>query len=337
MPSQASTTSRQPEVDGMQGVGQGYAEQPISASSKRLICHSWEKSTRRQYSCALKRWKAFAARTGANPNAPTPCTLTDFIADLFDEQVGYSYLNTARCAVASLASEPQLLSKHHMVKRVMKGAFALRPALPRGPAVWDPETVLNHIKDPTTTFEDMPLRVLSEKLVMLLALLTAQRIQSLKAFDLNDIFFKKTKVTITINSKLKQTRAGAHLTPIVLEAYPDCPSLCVVTMLLAYVRKTAPLRSSSQLLVTWAKPHGACSTATISRWLKSTLRSAGVAGFTAHSTRSASTSKATESTVPIDCIMKAAGWSQQSTFTRHYKRQITKNFGSELLKACRPK
>ena len=63
---------------------------------------------------------------------------------------------------------------------------------------------------------------------------------------------------------------------------------------------------------------------TISRWLKRAMQAAGVdtSIFTAHSVRSASTSKAALSQVSIKTILATAGWSRATTFSRYYERPI---------------
>ena len=49
--------------------------------------------------------------------------------------------------------------------------------------------------------------------------------------------------------------------------------------------------------------------------------------FGAHSTRAASMSAAVSQGVPVDVIMKATGWSAESTFTRFYKKAPNVNMG----------
>ena len=44
--------------------------------------------------------------------------------------------------------------------------------------------------------------------------------------------------------------------------------------------------------------------------------------FSAHSVRAASTSKANANLVPVDNILKVAGWSNAETFARFYKKPI---------------
>ena len=53
--------------------------------------------------------------------------------------------------------------------------------------------------------------------------------------------------------------------------------------------------------------------------------------FTAHSTRSASTSTADNMGLSIKDIQKAAGWSGDSTFRKYYNLPVLKYFGSEIV------
>ena len=55
-----------------------------------------------------------------------------------------------------------------------------------------------------------------------------------------------------------------------------------------------------------------------------------MAKFTAHSTRSASTSAAKAMDIAIDIMMEGAGWRPESTFVKFYNKPI----GSCLLQKC---
>ena len=72
----------------------------------------------------------------------------------------------------------------------MKGIFNLRPALPRQFAVWDPDIVLDYFSN---LKYDLSLKDLSEKLVILLCLLSGQRDQTVKTLNINDILLEKGK------------------------------------------------------------------------------------------------------------------------------------------------
>ena len=84
------------------------------------------------------------------------------------------------------------------------------------------------------------------------------------------------------------------------------------------------LRDNSAPLVAVVKPHKPVSPTTVGRWIKEALKLAGIdtAIFKAHSTRSASTSKAAMAGIPTDTILKVADWSKTQTFQRYYNRSI---------------
>ena len=90
-----------------------------------------------------------------------------------------------------------------------------------------------------------------------------------------------------------------------------------------YLTVTTNLRSSTKLFVSYIKPYGAVTASTIGRWIKTLLERAGIdtKQFSAHSTRSASTSKAAAS-VSVDIILATAGWKEESTFRQFYKKPV---------------
>ena len=97
--------------------------------------------------------------------------------------------------------------------------------------------------------------------------------------------------------------------------------------------RTQDLRKDQdQLLLSYQKPHHPVTKDTLARWLRDILNKSGLDTelFGAHSTRSASTSAAARCGLPVEVIMKAAGWSV-STFTRFYKKAPKQNLGQTLL------
>ena len=64
--------------------------------------------------------------------------------------------------------------KHPLVPCFMDGIFNLRPALPRQFAVWDPDIVLDYLSH---LEDDLPLKDPTEKLVLLLYLLSGNAIR----------------------------------------------------------------------------------------------------------------------------------------------------------------
>ena len=57
-----------------------------------------------------------------------------------------------------------------------------------------------------------------------------------------------------------------------------------------------------------------------------------VSKYSSHSARAASASYALRAKVPVAIIMKTAGWSQNSTFTKYYRKPVS---DAGQLSTCR--
>ena len=141
--------------------------------------------------------------------------------------------------------------------------------------------------------------------------------------ELSDIQITKDKIFISPRHLLKQTKPGKHLDMIVLKAYPKDEYLCIVKVFSEYLERTKGLRVDNKLLISTVKPHKSVSKSTVSRWVKFIMSKAGINScFKPHSTRAAATSKAKLYGVPLDIIIKTAGWSKASVFTKFYNKPI---------------
>ena len=219
----------------------------------------------------------------------------------------------------------------------MTGIFNQKPAFPRYKETWNPQIVLAHLRGYPAAHE-LSLKQLTLKLTMLIALVSAQRTQTIHLLNLDDMSPSPDRYVFKISSLLKQSKGfGHHLQPIVLERYTPDDKLCVVTMLEEYLKKTASVRAKPQLLLCHAKLHGPASKDTIARWIKQVMSEAGIDTkvFKAHSTRSASTSAAKAADVLIQVILEAAGWRSDSVFGKFYNKNIQEdNTYAQAILAC---
>jgi len=260
----------------------------------------------------------------------------DFLLSLFDKGLQYRTLNVYRSAISTthLPVEGLPLGSHALVKRFMKGVFELRPALPKYQYTWDVSRVLSLLKSwsPART---LSIKQLTLKLVMLIALVSAGREQSLSLLDVR--YKKKTSdgVCFTINRLSKTSRPGRVTHDIVLPSFPRDKRICPVFYLKEYVSRTRSFRlCDSFLFRAMVEPHQAVGSTTIARWLKLVLQEAGVDTnkFTGHSTRSAAVSAAALRGVSAKDIMKMANWSTSSTFEKFYRKPVKScNFGRKIL------
>ena len=134
------------------------------------------------------------------------------------------------------------------------------------------------------------------------------------------------------------SRPGRHQQPLILTQFPESSKICIIACIDKYEKRTLLLRSHSigndkQFIISYAPLHNPISSATTARHIKTFIKLARIdtTVFNTHSMRSSSTSKAYNAGLIINDIQKAAGWSSSSTFTKHYKLPIQKNFGSAII------
>ena len=224
---------------------------------------------------------------------------------------------------------------HPLVARFLKGVFEQRPALPRYQTTWAVSDVLKYLQA-MGPLEQLTCKDLTLKTVMLVTLLSGQRCQTVHALTLNGMEMANDQITFTVGALMKSSRPGKHIMPLVFKAYTVNKELCVVTCLKHYLAKTSSIRNGNdQLWLSFQKPHKPVSKDTVACWINTVLGKAGIntACYSAHSTRSASTSAACVTRLPVDFIMKAAGWSNESTFQKFYNMPVEHppNFGEHLL------
>ena len=139
------------------------------------------------------------------------------------------------------------------VCRLIKGMFEKKTSLPRSTETWDVDKVLDCL-DEWPSLEDVQLKDLTLRTIMLLVLLSGQRGQSTHSLLVEDIKFKDTKCIIVYSSVLKQTKAGVHIPPSELDSFENA-KLCIMSHLKAYIQKTKSFRQGKEFFVSYVKPH----------------------------------------------------------------------------------
>ena len=157
----------------------------------------------------------------------------EFLTTLYEEGLSYSSINSARCVLSAILNMPGsahlTFGEHPGVKRFMKGIFQSRLPLPRYSKTWDVNSVLQYISSMGDS-QDLSLKNLTLKLVMLVALTTAQRGQSLHLLDTLGMVREEAAYTFMFSSNIKQSKPGRPSSELVikLNAYPHDSKLCVV-------------------------------------------------------------------------------------------------------------
>ena len=231
--------------------------------------------------------------------------------------MSYTTINTAQSAISAitLSEDKNTTGCHPLVSRFMKGIYKGLPPTPRYQSTWDVQPVLTYLAA-TNPVHKLDLKMLTLKLVMLIALVSAQRGQSLHILDIGPGCMKEVPdgYKFLPTAHIKQSRPGYKAPTVVLRAYPANPSLCVCTCLKEYLKRTKPLRGTeTKLFVSFTKPHKRVSRETLSRWICTVMTSAGVDTtiFKPHSTHAAATSKAKQPLFQFKKSLKLLGGHHQ--------------------------
>ena len=250
-----------------------------------------------------------------------------FLVTLFEKGLRYSGLNSARSALSCVlpSFDGHNFGAHPFTVRLLKSFYNKRPPQARYASMWDPQLVIDHLREKTPS-RSLSVKDLTLKCCMLLLLSTCSRQQRLVSIKRSNVLFQEDgSVDIRTDTLQKHSSRGKSLEIISLKPFINDRSVCVVQNLRLYMEKTSDLTNAGDaLFCSFAPPYKAVGTQTIARWTKTTMASAGIDinTFKAHSTRGASASGMAKMGIPLNDILKKGCWAQESTFRHFYLRNI---------------
>ena len=320
-------TSSEIKINNRSLIRERFCYPGISSDTADIILSSWRDNTRKKYEGILKRWQDFSTRRGENPIYPNINTVLVFLTKLFKEnKLQYRTLASIRSALSTtiIIEGFNTLSDHPLIKRFMKGVFNLRPPKPRYNFTWDVQRIFSHFRKLGNN-EALCFKTLTEKLAILLLLLSGQRCNTLTSFTMEGLKIQDNKVSFLANKLLKHNRINFNQREFCFAAIPEDIYICPVLAIRGFCnRRTNMFTESCSFFVTTVKPYRKPHPDTISRWIKNIMKAAGIDTnvFKPHSCRSASNSKAKHSGLPTDIILKRGSWSNVETFLKFYFRTI---------------
>ena len=266
--------------------------------------------------------------------------IVDYIVELLDRGLEYRTINVVRSAISAYHDlvDGQEVGKHPLVKKAMRAVSNRKPVVSSFfDVTWDIDIVLDFLRP--QVLENLSLKDLTIRTVMLLAMVTISRASELVKMKINQCSEPGEKMSFFIKSR-KNSSNRKPTAPLQFFRFSECPSLCPVESVVAYRNRTSSLREDGedQLFISYIKPHKAVTTVTIGRWIKQVLSLVGIdtSKFTGHSTRSASSSKARTKGATVNQIVQTGLWSGRSTWQKFYNKDIQVNpkqvFQESLLK-----
>ena len=300
---------------GLQSLRQGFLQSNISGKATETILHSWSVGTQRQYQPYLRRWFEFCDEQQASPYSPSVTIVLDFLVRLHEP--GFQ----ARSAISALtlSTDRTPIGSHPIVSRFMKGIYKSTPPMPRYQSTWDVQPVLSYLSR-LTPVEKLDLKSLTLKVTMLVALVSAQRSQTLHMRNIN-----LRKIHLHRQSCCKHTLMTS-------------PSVFIHTWQNTLNepspwegRKLSYFLASPDHTKQFQRKLCQDGFELLCPLLKLMLHHSNRA-FKPHSTRSVSTSKAKAACIPMDEISRTVGWSSSRSFDRFYDKPVqSTTFASAVL------
>lgn len=100
------------------------------------------------------------------------------------------------------------ITKSQNISRPFTGFFKLKPTKPRYNKIWNTEPVLEKLAE-LYPLDTLSLEQVTNKLVILLSIGTAHRVQTLSLIEIDKIKTFRTGIDITIDKPIKTTRPGS--------------------------------------------------------------------------------------------------------------------------------
>ena len=203
--SEASTFSSHP-------IGQSLAQFGLPREVEEFILAAWKPKAAAKYKSFIDRRKLFCIRGSEKCYTPFVNSVLTFLHHFYKNGCYYSGLSSARSALSTIVHIEgySKLSDHSLISKFIKGIYNQHPTLPRYVNIWDINILLAYFESLPANSE-LTLKCLTEKLTVLLLILSEQRKQTLLAIDITNVKIYEDKLIILPNSPLKHTKPSRRL------------------------------------------------------------------------------------------------------------------------------
>ena len=174
-----------------------------------------------------------------DPFQATVGQVSNFLAERFEDGLEYATLNVYRSALSAFHPpiEGYKVGQHPVVSRLLHGAFNENPPRPRYTDTWEVNKVLEWMRGLGVNSE-VPLKTLTWKLAMLLALTGACRGSELRSLKVSLMQDKGTEIWFRIDSLTKTKRPSNPYITLKWAQYEEDDMVDVTSCLRVYIERT---------------------------------------------------------------------------------------------------
>ncbi|XP_066590809.1 uncharacterized protein [Prorops nasuta] len=240
----ATSIVERPYPGGRQVIWQAMEKQGVPQDTMEIMISSICNATLKNYDIPLRKWWKFCGDHTIDVFEPNIASIILFLTNEYKKGLSYSSLNGIRSALSLIIAED--IAQDHRMKRFFQGISKSRPSRAKYDRTWDPQIVLKFWQSQPAN-EDLELKALSKKLISLLALVTAHRMQTFSLIDINNIKISTDKIEILITDRIKTTKRDSAQPILILPFYSN-EKICAANTLKFYLEKTRSVRNAIKKL-----------------------------------------------------------------------------------------
>lgn len=305
----------------------------LSRQAKEFITSGGHPNTKKTYDSGWRIFAQWWKDQGFPKRDIYPSDVVNFLVEMFQAGKSASQCNSYRSAISMTAPhfEGKPLGQHELVVQVMNKIQFLHLTEPRYMVTWNTDQVVEYILKMGPT-NQLGMAELRAKSIMLLRLATIARSSDIYYILFSSIQFHDQEMKFKKRAWKNQRNMDEKIFSV--RRFEMNRELCPVATLEAYVQATRDIsRPSDRVYVSIKAPIKEITTQRIAKITLEVMKAAGidVGKFKAHSTRSASASKAIEKGMSVDEVMALAGWRSRGVFNAFYNRAILQTNPTEAI------
>ena len=205
----ASTPKSVPSC-GLENLRGRDLDEGVSEQAANLMAeHMWRKGTATAYNSSWRQWCSWCNGKQMDPFRTPLLDIVNYLSERFDKGDSYRTLNSRRSAISAFHEQVNgfKTGQHPLVKRFLTATFNARPPQPRYKVQWDVNVVLNYIKSIGSN-DMLTDKLLTLKLAMLLALVSAGRTSELGAFNIRYMTDSEDSISFKLAKLTKSRKTG---------------------------------------------------------------------------------------------------------------------------------
>ena len=182
----------------------------LSETTYQLISSMRRSGSKSNYNSSWAQWVSWCNEKKVDPFRCDINQVVNYLSFLFDAGLEYRTIGCHRSATSAYHEyiDGKLFGQHPKVCALLKGVYNKRSPQPRYVFIWDVQIVINYIKSEWRYSEGPSDRLLTLKLVMLMALTSASRASAIHHLDIRYMVKRNEKYVFKFHRLHKRWRCG---------------------------------------------------------------------------------------------------------------------------------